>query len=63
MQPSAVAEPLVTSDQVARALGVHRVTVYRWAEAGKIPGVKVGRVWRFDATEVAEAVAAGEVGR
>lgn len=35
------------ADQVSRLLGVDRSTVYRMAEDGRLPAVKVGRQWRF----------------
>lgn len=34
-------------DAVATRLGRHAVTVRRMAEAGTIPGAKLGRPWRF----------------
>jgi excisionase family DNA binding protein len=41
-----------TVDEIAADLHVHRITIYRLLKAGKIPGFKVGRVWRFRANEV-----------
>ena len=38
---------IMTVDEVRKYLKVHRSTVYRLAEEGKIPASKVGRVWRF----------------
>ncbi|MFQ6096695.1 MAG: helix-turn-helix domain-containing protein [Armatimonadota bacterium] len=38
---------LLTAKDVAKHLRMHIITVYRLAEQGKIPGVKVGRQWRF----------------
>ncbi len=38
---------LLTVEEVAKLLQVHTVTVYRMAEAGKLPGFKVGNRWRF----------------
>lgn len=38
---------IMTLDEVRKYLKVHRSTVYRLAEEGKIPASKVGRVWRF----------------
>lgn len=38
---------LLTLEQVAKLLRLHTSTVYRMVKRGKIPAVKVGRVWRF----------------
>jgi excisionase family DNA binding protein len=38
---------LLTAQQVQGMLGVDRSTVYRMAEDGRLPAVKVGRQWRF----------------
>lgn len=38
---------MLTVDEVAIYLRVSTATVYRMANAGKIPCVKVGRSWRF----------------
>ncbi len=36
-------EPWVSVEEVARHLGVSKDTIYRWAEAQRIPARKVGR--------------------
>ncbi len=33
--------------ETAAYLRISRVTVYRLAEAGRIPAVRIGRTWRF----------------
>ena len=38
---------ILTVDEVAKYLRMNRITVYRLAQQGKIPAVKVGRHWRF----------------
>ena len=38
--------------QTASYLGLSPKTVYSWAEKGAMPAYKVGRVWRFDKTEL-----------
>jgi len=43
---------LITLDELANYLKVSRDTVYRMAQSGKIPGVKVGNQWRFTQNEV-----------
>jgi len=49
-------DQMKTVDEIAAELHVHRITIYRLLKAGKIPGFKVGRVWRFRANEVREWV-------
>jgi len=38
---------LMDVDQLADYLGVHKATVYRHVQKGKIPGFKIGADWRF----------------
>lgn len=45
-------EPLLTATQVQALLGVDRSTVYRMAEDGRLPAVKIGRQWRFPAHRI-----------
>ena len=34
--------------------GIHQQTVYQWARSGELPAIKVGRVWRFRPSDMAE---------
>jgi len=43
---------LLTARDVAQLLNVHPGSIYRWAEQGILPAVKVGRVVRFHPEEV-----------
>jgi len=43
----------LTSQEMQELISVDRSTVYRMAEDGRLPGVKVGRQWRFPADRVA----------
>ncbi|MBJ9968634.1 helix-turn-helix domain-containing protein [Burkholderia seminalis] len=56
---SAQLEPWVTAEQVAEHLGVAKDTVYRWREHRGLPAHKVGRLWKFQLSEVNEWVRAG----
>jgi len=38
---------LMTLDEVARYLRMKKVTIYKHAQEGKVPGFKVGSKWRF----------------
>jgi excisionase family DNA binding protein len=50
---------LLTARQVQGMLGVDRSTVYRMAEDGRIPGLKVGRQWRFPPEEIERLLVIG----
>jgi excisionase family DNA binding protein len=43
---------LLTARQVQSMLHVDRSTVYRMAEDGRLPAIKVGRQWRFPAARI-----------
>ena len=45
-------EPLWTIDDVAKYLRLEPNTVREMARDKKIPGIKVGRVWRFRPKEI-----------
>ena len=43
-----IAKTVLTAQEVAQLLAVDHITVYRLARKGKLPGFKVGNLWRFD---------------
>jgi len=45
-------EPLLSTAAVAKWLGVSTRTVCLWAECQEIPGIKIGRQWRFRESEL-----------
>ena len=53
-------EPWVSLEQIASHLGVSRDTVYRWIGHRGMPAHKVGRLWKFQVSEVNEWVRAGK---
>jgi PTS system nitrogen regulatory IIA component len=40
-------ETLMDIRQVASYLQINEATAYTWAQNGKLPGIKIGRIWRF----------------
>jgi excisionase family DNA binding protein len=46
-KPRVDAEPLWTVEEVARYMRLQPETIRAKARRGELPGVKVGRVWRF----------------
>ena len=45
-------ERWLSVEEIAAHLGVSKETVYRWLEREKIPAHRVGRLWKFKASEV-----------
>jgi excisionase family DNA binding protein len=43
---------LLDAKQVAAYLKLHEVTVLRFARQGRLPGFKIGRKWRFRASDI-----------
>ncbi|MFH1593346.1 MAG: helix-turn-helix domain-containing protein [Candidatus Omnitrophota bacterium] len=43
---------LMTIDEVAKYLRMKKVTIYKHAQEGKVPGFKVGSKWRFKKTTI-----------
>ena len=43
---------LMNIDELADYLRIQRQTIYNWLNQGKIGGIKVGGVWRFDRKDV-----------
>jgi excisionase family DNA binding protein len=48
---------MLTAKDVQELLQVDRSTVYRMADAGRLPAIKVGKQWRFPAVQIEEWVA------
>ena len=53
------AEPWVSVDQIAEHLGVTRDSIYRWIDRKNLPAHRVGRLWKFQLSEVDDWVRAG----
>ena len=43
---------VLTLPDVANYLGVHRATIYKFAQKGEIPAFKVGSNWRFQKKDI-----------
>ena len=43
---------LLTTNQVQELLSVDRTTIYRMAQGGQLPAIRVGKQWRFDQAEI-----------
>lgn len=49
----------LAAEQVALHLEVVKDTIYRWREHKGLPALKVGRLWKFQLSEVDDWVRAG----
>lgn len=47
-------------EEVAKYLGISKETVYRWLEKKKIPAHKIGKLWKFQLSEVDNWVKSGQ---
>ena len=54
-----MADPWLSADQIAAHLGVTKDTVYAWIAEKGMPAHKLGRLWRFQTSEVDEWVRGG----
>ena len=43
---------LMDVNDLAKYLKLQKQTIYNWLGAGKLSGIKVGGVWRFDRREI-----------
>lgn len=46
-------------DEIAEHLGVTRDTIYRWINQKDLPAHRIGRLWKFQLSEVDEWVRSG----
>jgi excisionase family DNA binding protein len=53
-------EEILTIREVADLLKLHPKTVNKFALAGKLPGYRIGRQWRFRKSEVLSALEKGD---
>jgi excisionase family DNA binding protein len=52
LKDSYVVERWLGVEEISKHLGVSMVTVYRWLKERKIPSHRVGKLWKFKASEV-----------
>ena len=50
----------MTTKEVARYLGFHGATITKYAAKGKIPGIRIGSVWRFDKEGIDKWISEGQ---
>ena len=47
-----MSEPWLSAEEIAAHLGVTKDTVYVWIAGKAMPAHKIGRLWKFQASEV-----------
>ena len=52
-------EKWVTMDEICEHIGATRYTVKKWIDERGLPGVKVGKYWKFKISKVDEWILAG----
>ena len=57
-----MSEPWLSADDIAEHLGVTKDTIYAWISDKGMPAHKVGRLWKFQASEVDDWVRKGDAG-
>jgi excisionase family DNA binding protein len=50
---------IMTTKEMAKYLQLHQITICKLSKEGKIPAVRIGRVWRFDKEVIDEWIAKG----
>lgn len=54
-----MSEPWISVESIAEHLGVSKDTVYTWIVEKSLPAHRVGRLWKFQASEVDAWVRSG----
>jgi excisionase family DNA binding protein len=47
-------DEVLTVEEVANLLKIHRTTVYRMLKSGELPAFKIGSDWRFNRVHIEE---------
>ena len=53
------ADDVMTIDELAAYLKLSKSSLYQFARAGKVPGVKIGQQWRFQKIAIDEWMRTG----
>jgi excisionase family DNA binding protein len=53
-------ERWLSVEEIAAHMGVSPDTVYKWIERKKLPAHRMGRLWKFKATEIDKWVRTGK---
>jgi excisionase family DNA binding protein len=50
---------IMTTKEVSNYLKLHAITICKLSKEGKIPSIRIGRVWRFDKDVIDQWIARG----
>jgi excisionase family DNA binding protein len=50
---------IMTTKEVSDYLKLHAITICKLSKEGKIPAIRIGRVWRFDKDVIDQWIARG----
>jgi excisionase family DNA binding protein len=50
---------IMTTKEIAKYLRLHTLTINKLSKEGKVPAIRIGRVWRFDKNVIDEWLARG----
>ena len=51
---------IMTTKEIAKYLKLHEITICKYAAEGKIPAIRIGRVWRFDKEAIDRWIGGGQ---
>ena len=51
----------MTTREVSEYLKLHEITICKYAKEGKLPAIRIGRVWRFDKDAIDACIANGQI--
>jgi excisionase family DNA binding protein len=50
---------IMTTKEIAKYLKLHQITICKLSKEGRIPSIRIGRVWRFDKDVIDAWIAGG----
>jgi excisionase family DNA binding protein len=50
---------IMTTKEIAEYLKLHEITICKYAAEGRIPAIRIGRVWRFDKNAIDKWIGEG----
>ena len=51
---------IMTTKELAKYLKLHVITICKYAAEGKIPAIRIGRVWRFNKEAIDKWISEGQ---